>query len=991
MKKLAERQEGDDENIAFGVDLGNALSAPGEDVVPTFTTCNDRLLILLQDGRRGMLRIEDAERLQGLPPSWTAPCYPLATPGGGAPRGIRPGNVAETEAHCTRRFELLGNAVTGAVARWLGERLANPYSYKYHGIGIHDRRMDDLLKVSGINTAGGGAAGAGTSRSVPAGPAGPAGAGASVPNIWSFVCADELQEAVLFPYIVKEDEKEEEKDAGNNNNGDGARGSGAAAAERNKNKKQQKEKEDAMIPDGDDLNAEEDPEAAARLVAEEVAGAAAAPAPVSSPVGVTTSASQDNNQAVDKAGEETITITTDSDDKPSEPTPEELFQAAMLARTTKKKKNATATTTTNSKRMQTPWDRDSWPRCAWWVRGIGSFAVQGMSEAPVLVPFQPLGEFITQLGREPTEEEISVYINRFQERGWVLSPVLRARLGGYPVNSPPDALLLGNEDNKNTGGGSGGGGDLAGGGGLGNRTTSAAAEIAQISRLPGLVSDADMIGDIVWAKDEISGIYWPAEIIDPLAPAAGKVLPLSAINLLTPEQKRASLPCTDGSYDPLQESAANRRVLAVYLPLPARGFSGVFHAWCNPGDVEPWEAPFLTQREKEANAAMKDPKFKYKDRLKWAIQDAKTSVALKTGRGGDRVEVEKMRRTRAAAAAAGVDLKRRCGYCKTCVSPISGTRRYDCLVQRMKAAALSGHAGAQVAVCGLEAVGARIALWWDGNQTFFNGTVCWWDPVTTEHTIAYEDGELGLHRLWQHDERIQILSAPQEWPAAAQDARARLRAAHEKLAASKLLKDERKAAAAAAGVAAEDEARARGEGGDEGEEAGKMEKIVQTNKEMLNMVAGATGGGASGSGAVPGGSPSPDKAGGRGDLVQSPQDGTTPGGTSGRGRGRGRGPGRGRGGRGPSSSGGRGASVSTGRGRGRGRSGHSSVTAPAATEAAGGSGSAGAGGSGTISGKKRGPEPGSGSKQGKSGGEVKEGGKKPRVSDGKEDTEIQID
>jgi hypothetical protein len=34
------------------------------DVVPTFTTSNARMCLLLSNGRFGLLRIEDAERLQ---------------------------------------------------------------------------------------------------------------------------------------------------------------------------------------------------------------------------------------------------------------------------------------------------------------------------------------------------------------------------------------------------------------------------------------------------------------------------------------------------------------------------------------------------------------------------------------------------------------------------------------------------------------------------------------------------------------------------------------------------------------------------------------------------------------------------------------------------------------------------------------------------------------------------------------------------------------
>ncbi len=52
-------------------------SQAGEDVVPTFTTSNDRMLLLLSSGQSGMLRIEDAERLQvSLPACLPAPGHP---------------------------------------------------------------------------------------------------------------------------------------------------------------------------------------------------------------------------------------------------------------------------------------------------------------------------------------------------------------------------------------------------------------------------------------------------------------------------------------------------------------------------------------------------------------------------------------------------------------------------------------------------------------------------------------------------------------------------------------------------------------------------------------------------------------------------------------------------------------------------------------------------------------------------------------------------
>jgi hypothetical protein len=47
--------------------------------------------------------------------------------------------------------------------------------------------------------------------------------------------------------------------------------------------------------------------------------------------------------------------------------------------------------------------------------------------------------------------------------------------------------------------------------------------------------------------------------------------------------------------------------------------------------------------------------------------------------------------------------------------------------------------------------------------------------------VAYDDGEVALHRLWQHDERVKVLNAPGEWAAEADATRARLRAGEDGL------------------------------------------------------------------------------------------------------------------------------------------------------------------------------------------------------------------
>lgn len=51
----------------------------------------------------------------------------------------------DAEVAASKRWDLLGNAVTVPVARWLGERLAAPYVYKFHTGSVGNRRMDHLL------------------------------------------------------------------------------------------------------------------------------------------------------------------------------------------------------------------------------------------------------------------------------------------------------------------------------------------------------------------------------------------------------------------------------------------------------------------------------------------------------------------------------------------------------------------------------------------------------------------------------------------------------------------------------------------------------------------------------------------------------------------------------------------------------------------------------------------------------------------------------
>jgi site-specific DNA-cytosine methylase len=127
---LTELEDIDLSDCSLALDLGNARSAPGIDIVPTFTTQNERMCLILPSGKIGMLRTDDAERLQGLPSGHTKPCWPIVGPGVQQHRSKQIKD-ADKDSIARARFALIGNAVTVSVARWIGIRLADPYAHKY--------------------------------------------------------------------------------------------------------------------------------------------------------------------------------------------------------------------------------------------------------------------------------------------------------------------------------------------------------------------------------------------------------------------------------------------------------------------------------------------------------------------------------------------------------------------------------------------------------------------------------------------------------------------------------------------------------------------------------------------------------------------------------------------------------------------------------------------------------------------------------------------
>lgn len=623
------------DTISFALDMGNAVSQPPGDVVPTFTTSNDKIYLFLRNGDHGMLRVEDAERLQGLPEGYTSPCWPIQQPGLGGHRLPRAKDIDADKA-LAKRWDLLGNAVTVPVAEWLGERFHNPFTFKFHH-ALNNKRMDDLLEDLEPGEEDGGRA--------------------SYPSKDSLERYDDLTEPVFFSYIM---------DGSDTNN-----------------------KTLKALEDGQSMEELDEVTVFSLKVSNEVL---------------------EETEGGDYSEEDRL----------------QMFQYKVL-------KKSERGVLPSARRVASKWDKESWPKAGWYIRNIGSFAVEYMSDSPVVTRFIPLGDFITKVGRKATQAELNSYLNRLQERGWDaenIKDIIRRRSGEQLPGT------------------------------------------TEITRYPDLLQDEDLVGDLVWAHDDISNVWWPGEVWNPLQLPAGKHLDDLPTEALTDKQRAASLPGKDGA-KPMEESGADLRVFVCYLPLGSK-----VGAWHPPEAVLPFDA-VLSTKEKEAHNAMKRKDFRYSEDLRQAIEDAKDSLALKNAEQGDRVE--RMRRTRAASAAASVNLKVRCGSCKTCMNLILGQRRYECLNQRMRASALSGHSGAQLAVCKEMAVGARVKVWWDGDQTFYEGIIAHYDPVATEHTICYLDGEVGMHKLWQHDERIILLSPVNEWKRDVSIARKALHAAQQRV------------------------------------------------------------------------------------------------------------------------------------------------------------------------------------------------------------------
>ncbi|DBA65791.1 TPA: hypothetical protein ACH3X2_002828 [Trebouxia sp. C0005] len=418
------------QNCSFALDLGNARSSPVIDMVPTFTTSNERICLLMTDGQMGSLRIEDAERLQGLPEGHTEACYPVLRPGVDSHRAP-PLKDSDADKREAERWALIGNAVTVPVAKWLGERLMQPYRYKYV-LGANDRKMQ---KGSSSN--------ASTLLVAPRDHF-LDNAGMSEPDSDQ----EAIEEGMLIEAPVTpekslaaqgaEDSYENSEKA--NEGADGSSDGSGKANEVAERSDQRLGEADGMA-EGSDLGSEK----------------------------------ADQNGAVGAATAFAV---------PSTPLP--------------------ARQSSVGKRRSSNSGDVGWPKAAWYLKGMGRHGVHNMSEAPLITPLTPLGEFITKLGRPAGKTALHTYLMRLREQGWDVSQTVKK------------ALRCGASLEK---------------------------EMSEVVRLGGQHSDADGCGMLVWAQTDGS-LWWPAEALDPLHLPPARSLPPAALAELTLSQMQTSLPAT---------------------------------------------------------------------------------------------------------------------------------------------------------------------------------------------------------------------------------------------------------------------------------------------------------------------------------------------------------------------------------------------------------------------------------------------------------------
>ncbi|CAL8467770.1 g7308 [Coccomyxa elongata] len=177
--------------------------------------------------------------------------------------------------------------------------------------------------------------------------------------------------------------------------------------------------------------------------------------------------------------------------------------------------------------------------------------------------------------------------------------------------------------------------------------------------------------------------------------------------------------------------------------------------------------PRAAEKLTEGNELIEAKKMPRPHLFTRGVQEAKELWDLIVAAAKEGAEAEKGAHREALAAlaatsAAAANVCVRCGYCEACLATQGASRR--CLVNRAAAAAAGGHSGAQVAVAGDSAIGARISMWWPLDEDWYTGFVTAFDPTPQRHTICYDDGDVEIVCLWAPNQLARVVTDPGEWP-----------------------------------------------------------------------------------------------------------------------------------------------------------------------------------------------------------------------------------
>ncbi|KAK9823530.1 hypothetical protein WJX72_003470 [[Myrmecia] bisecta] len=749
---------------SFALDLGNARSSAVVDMVPTFTTNNERMCLLLASGQMGLLRIEDAERLQGLPEGHTEGCFPIIGPGVGSHRAP-PLKDSDSDRREAGRWALIGNAVTVPVAHWLGKRLMQPYSTKYC-IGPKDDPMNapqaDRAEASQLFPF----------RAFKPGrrqAAAAADEGAPLSNGYDVPVVQEVAAGAA---------------AGSDAPGTNAEAWSAAAAKHAAAATRPAEEEGGAAAMGgveaaSGMESDSEDVAADILEFQDTVTAQvrkgkgkAPPAPPARPEdrwprcawfvkGLGRHAAKVSDTPVITPLTPLGTFITKVGKPPNNDALHtylhRLQEHGFNVEATIKKAalcgaslRPEVTGVVRLKGMLT--DADTIGKLVWAKEG-GVWWPGEMLDPFALPPTRTLPpSAISALSAAELRASIpAAYapLHNTANMGAALQSTLADTSPASAPATPPPAAKPGagappgettkpddpQADGKPDGPAAAG---CSGADGQASAASTEAQPSAQAASGDAPTEDGSTAGGgqtSAASMEAQANAKLPAQldlpalaggpVVDPMAPVDG------AVNIV------------------------KRKVLVVL-------FDSKYLCWHRPSDLLPFEAHLRT-KEAEAGRMIDAGKVPRHISLRKAIKEAKDTAVLLKANSRDQERYDAAIAARAATNAAAANLRVRCGKCDTCLHGQASNRR--CLTMRVAAAAAAGHSGAQVAILGLQAVGALIKVWWPLDEDFYTGFVSDFDVVRQRHTVCYEDGDVEIIPLWAPNQMIRIVSDPDEWPA----------------------------------------------------------------------------------------------------------------------------------------------------------------------------------------------------------------------------------